>query len=86
MATTTAPNQNVIGLKRKNNRAALAACVESVCLPYSAKQRREIAKLKVFQDNVSIQQSMSEGDKFLKKLWCCVGGARKFGLSTELIM
>ena len=29
MATTTAPNQNVIGLKRKNNGAARAACVES---------------------------------------------------------
>ena len=47
MATTTAPNQNVIGLKRKNNRAALAAFVDSVCLAYSAKQQREIAKLKV---------------------------------------
>ena len=47
MATRRAPNQNVIGLKRKNNRAARAACVESVCLPYSAKQQREIAKLKV---------------------------------------
>ena len=46
MATTTAPNQEVIGLKRKDNRAARAACVESVCLPYSAKQQREIAKLK----------------------------------------
>ena len=34
--------KNVIGLK--NNRAA---CVESFCLPYSAKQQREIAKLKV---------------------------------------
>jgi len=47
MATTTAPKQNVIGLKRKNNRAARAACFESVCLPYSAKQQREIAKLNV---------------------------------------
>ena len=47
MARTTAPNQNVIGLKRKNNRAALAACVYSVCLPYSAKQQREIVKLNV---------------------------------------
>ena len=47
MATTTAPNQNVIGLKRKNNGAARAACVESFCLPYSTKQQREIAKLKV---------------------------------------
>ena len=47
MATTTAPNQNAIGLKRKNNPAACAACVESVCVPYSAKQQREIAKLKV---------------------------------------
>ena len=45
--TTTAPNQNVIGLKRKNNCAARAACVESFCLPYSAKQQREVAKLKV---------------------------------------
>ena len=45
MASTTAPNQNVIGLKRENNRAARAACVERVCLPYSAKQQREIAKL-----------------------------------------
>ena len=47
MATTTAHNQHVIGLKRKNNRAAGAACVESVCLPYPAKDQREIAKLKV---------------------------------------
>ena len=47
MATTTAPDQNVIGLKRKINRAARAACVESVCLAYCAKQQREIAKLKV---------------------------------------
>ena len=47
MATATAPNQNVIGLKKKNNRAPRAACVESVCLPYSAKRQREIAKLKV---------------------------------------
>ena len=47
MATPTAPNQNVIGLKRKNNRATRAACVESFCLPYSAKQQREVAKLKV---------------------------------------
>ena len=47
MATPTAPNQNVIGLKRKNNCAARAACVErSFWLPYSAKQQREIAKLK----------------------------------------
>ena len=45
MATTTAPDQNVIGLKRKNNRAARAACVKSFCSPYSAKQQREIAKL-----------------------------------------
>ena len=44
---TTAPNQNVFVLKTKNNRAARAACVESFCLPYSAKQQREIAKLKV---------------------------------------
>ena len=41
MATTTALNQNVIGLKRKNNRAARAACV-SVFLPYSEKQQCEI--------------------------------------------
>ena len=47
MAATTALDQNVIGLKRKNNRATRAACVERVCLPYSAKQQREIAKLKV---------------------------------------
>ena len=47
MATTTAPNQNVIGLKREDNRAARAACVESVCLPYSVKQQREIAQLNV---------------------------------------
>ena len=46
MATTTAPNHNVIGLKRKNNRAARAACVESVFQPYSAKQQHEITKLK----------------------------------------
>ena len=38
-------NQNVIGLKRKNNRATRAACVKGVCLPYSAKQQGEIAKL-----------------------------------------
>jgi len=48
MATTTVPNQNVIGLKRKNNRATRAACVESVCLVYSGKQQREIAKMKVW--------------------------------------
>ena len=47
MAITTAPNQNVIDLKRKNNRAARTACVKSVCLPYSEKQQREIDKLKV---------------------------------------
>ena len=47
MATTTAPNQNVIGLKKKNNGATRAACVESVYLPYFKKQQREIAKLKV---------------------------------------
>ena len=47
MATTTAPNQNVIVLKRKNNRPAHAACAESFCLPYSAKQQREIAELEV---------------------------------------
>ena len=47
MATTTAPNQNVIGLKKENNRAARAACVESFCLPHSAKQQSEIVKLKV---------------------------------------
>ena len=46
MATTTAPKQIVIGLRRKNNRAALAVCVESVCLLYSEKQQREIVKLK----------------------------------------
>ena len=45
MATTTAPDQNVTGLKRKNNHAARAACVESFCSPYSAKQQGEIAKL-----------------------------------------
>ena len=47
MATTTAPNQNVIGLNKTNNRAARAACVKSFCLPFSAKQQSEIAKLKV---------------------------------------
>ena len=47
VATITAPNQNVIGLKRENNRAARAAFVESFCLPYSAKQQRELVKLKV---------------------------------------
>ena len=46
MATTRAPNQNVIGLRRKTNRAARAEFVLSVSLPYSAKQQREIAKLK----------------------------------------
>ena len=43
MATTTVPNQNVIGLKRTNNLAARAARVQSVYLLYSAKQQREIA-------------------------------------------
>ena len=47
MATRRAPNQNVIGLKRKNNRATREACVESVCQPYSEKQQREIVKLNV---------------------------------------
>ena len=55
MATKTAPNQNMIGLKRENNHVARAACVKSVCLPYSAKQQRETAKFNV--SNVSVKKA-----------------------------
>ena len=40
MATTTAPKQNVIGLKRKNNRAARASTVGKQRT--LAKEQREI--------------------------------------------
>ena len=42
MATTTVPKQNVIGLKRKNNRAARASAVGNRFQRTLAKQQREI--------------------------------------------